>query len=58
MSVAKRGQAAVEYILLIALGLFVLVIAFALAYYIRTFADATLVEVALNRNETMAMLVG
>ncbi|MFA4946661.1 MAG: hypothetical protein WC607_03950 [Candidatus Micrarchaeia archaeon] len=54
----KRGQAAVEYILLIALGLFVLVIAFALAFYVRTFADATLLEVALNRNETIQMLIG
>lgn len=53
----KKGQAAVEYILLIALGLFVLVIAFALAFYVRTFADATLLEVAATRNETIAMIL-
>ncbi len=54
----KRGQAAVEYILLIALGLFILVLAFSLAYYVRSFADATLVEVALSRNETIQMIIG
>ena len=53
-----RGQAAVEYILLVALGLFVLVIAFALANYVKNFADATLLEVAVNRNETIAMITG
>ena len=53
-----RGQAAVEYILLVALGLFVLVIAFALANYVKNFADATLLEVAVNRNETIALITG
>lgn len=53
----KKGQAAIEYILLISLGLFVLVIAFALAFYVRTFADATLLEVAVTRNETIAMIL-
>ena len=54
----ERGQAAVEYILLIGMGLFVLTIAFALAYYVQTFSSATLVEVAAARNESIAMLVG
>jgi len=43
---------------LVALGLFVLVIAFALANYVKNFADATLLEVAVNRNETIALITG
>jgi uncharacterized protein (UPF0333 family) len=54
----KRGQAAVEYILLVGMGLFVLTVAFALAYYVQTFSTATLSEVAASRNESIAMLVG
>ncbi len=53
----KRGQAAVEYILLVALGLFLLIIAFTIAFYVKTFTDATLADIALTRNETIAMLV-
>ena len=53
-----RGQAAVEYILLVGLGLFILTVAFALAYYVQTFSSATLAEVAVARNESIAMLVG
>ncbi|MFH0835492.1 MAG: hypothetical protein V1881_04055 [Candidatus Micrarchaeota archaeon] len=53
----KRSQASVEYILLLALGLFILVMAFALAYYAKSFTDATLAEVARTRNETIALLV-
>jgi len=56
-TVGKRSQASVEYILLLALGLFILVMAFALAYYAKSFTDATLAEVARTRNETIALLV-
>ena len=34
---ARRGQAAVEYILLVALGLFLMIIAFTVALYINNF---------------------
>lgn len=53
----RKGQAAVEYILLVALGLFLIIIAFTIAFYVKTFTDATLVDIALTRNETIAMLV-
>jgi len=51
-----KGQAAVEYILLVALGLFLLIIAFTIAFYVKTFTDATLADIALTRNETIAMI--
>jgi uncharacterized protein (UPF0333 family) len=53
----KRGQAAVEYILLVALGLFLIIIAFTIAFYVKTFTDATLADIAITRNETIAMLL-
>ena len=52
-----RGQAAVEYILLVALGLFLLIIAFTLAFYIRQFTSITLQDIAATRNETISMLL-
>jgi Flp pilus assembly pilin Flp len=52
-----RGQAAVEYILLVALGLFLMIIAFTLAFYVKQFTDITLLDIAQTRNETIAMFL-
>jgi len=57
VSLMRKGQAAVEYILLVALGLFLLIIAFTIAFYVKTFTDATLADIALTRNETIAMMI-
>lgn len=53
----ERGQAAVEYILLVALGLFLMIIAFTLAFYVKQFTDITLQDIAQTRNQTIAMLL-
>ena len=52
-----RAQAAVEYILLVALGLFLMIIAFTLAFYVKQFTDITLQDIGQTRNETVAMLL-
>ena len=52
-----KGQAAIEYILLVALGLFLMIIAFTLAFYVKQFTDITLQDIAQTRNETVAMVL-
>ncbi|NUN11592.1 hypothetical protein HUU53_03010 [Candidatus Micrarchaeota archaeon] len=53
----KKGQAAVEYILLIVLGLFIVIVGFTLAFYIRNFADAALLSIGQSRDEVIKLLV-
>lgn len=53
----RKGQAAVEYILLVALGLFLMIVAFTLAFYLNNFTNAALADVSATRNETIAMLL-
>lgn len=53
----ERGQTAIEYILLIALGLFILLIGFALAFYVNEFGTATTASVDEARKDTLSMLV-
>jgi len=53
----KRGQAAVEYILLIALGIFIIVIAFAFALWIKGYSDTLLTEVQTSRAETIQLFL-
>lgn len=52
-----KAQAAVEYILLVALGLFLMIIAFTLAFYVKQFTDITLQDIAQTRNETISMFL-
>ncbi|MFH0836447.1 MAG: hypothetical protein V1834_04775 [Candidatus Micrarchaeota archaeon] len=51
------GQTAIEYILIIGLGLFVLIIGFALAFYVNDFSKATTQGVEAARKDTLNMLV-
>ena len=53
----RRGQAAVEYILLITFGLFIVIIGFTLAFYLKNFTDSALGLAAVTRDETLAMLL-
>ncbi|HLD75647.1 MAG TPA: hypothetical protein VI874_01390 [Candidatus Norongarragalinales archaeon] len=53
----KRGQAAVEYILLVSFGLFIIIIGFTLAFYVKNFTDNALQLVAQNRNELLGFLL-
>lgn len=53
----KKSQAAVEYILLVALGLFIIVVGFTLAFYVNNFANSILASVEQTRNQAIAMLV-
>lgn len=53
----SRGQAAVEYLLLIALGLVIVIVGVAVALQIREFTDIVVDRVAIDRNATLAMIV-
>jgi len=53
----KKAQAAVEYILLVALGLFIIVVGFTLAFYVNSFASSILAGVEQTRNQAIAMLI-
>ncbi|HIH20558.1 TPA: hypothetical protein HA244_04795 [Candidatus Micrarchaeota archaeon] len=53
----KKGQAAIEYILLVALGLFIIVVGFTLAFYINNFTNSILGGVEQTRSQTIALLV-
>ncbi len=53
----QRGQAAVEYILLVALGLFLMIIAFTVALYINNFTTLTLVNVGQTRQEVIGLVL-
>lgn len=53
----KRGQAAVEYILLIALGVFIIVFSFAFALWIKGYSDTLLLDVAKTRAEAIQFFV-
>ena len=53
----RKGQAAVEYILLVALALFIIVVGFTLAFYINDFSNSVLVGVDQTRQEAIALLV-
>ncbi|MBI5036571.1 hypothetical protein HZC09_04460 [Candidatus Micrarchaeota archaeon] len=53
----KKGQAAVEYIMLVSFGLFIIIIGFTLAFYVKNFTDNALALVAQNRNELLAVLL-
>ncbi|MFH1780341.1 MAG: hypothetical protein ABH803_04360 [Candidatus Micrarchaeota archaeon] len=53
----KKGQAAVEYILLIVLGLFIIIVGFTLAFYVQNFSNAALESIAQSRSEVIQLLV-
>ncbi len=52
-----HGQTAVEYLLLIALGIAVVVIGVAIAAQLKGFSDAVMTRTGIERNATIAMLV-
>ncbi|MFH1056477.1 MAG: hypothetical protein V1717_01620 [Candidatus Micrarchaeota archaeon] len=53
----RKSQAAIEYILLVALGLFIIVVGFTLAFYVNDFTNSVLAGVAQTRNQAIALLV-
>ena len=53
----RKSQAAVEYILLVALGLFIIVVGFTLAFYINSFTNSVLSGVDATRSQTIALLI-
>lgn len=53
----ERGQAAVEYLLLIALGLVVVIVGVAVALQIQQFTSVVAERVSIERNSTLAMMV-
>ena len=53
----RKGQAAVEYILLVALGLFIIIVGFTVAFYINNFTSSVLTGVESTRSQTIALLV-
>ncbi len=53
----KKSQAAIEYILLVALGLFIIVVGFTLAFFINDFTNGVLAGVDQTRNQALALLV-
>ncbi len=54
---ANRGQAAIEYILLVSFGLFIVIVGFTLAFYVKNFTDSALALVAENRNQLLGFLL-
>jgi len=52
-----RGQAAIEYLLLIALGIAIVIVGVAVALQIREFTSVVVNRVGIERNSTLAMLV-
>jgi len=53
----RRGQAATEYILLVALGLVIVVVGIALAFQVKGFTDAIATRIADERNALIAMVL-
>lgn len=53
----QRGQTAAEYLLLVALGLVVLLVGISVALQLRTISTSVTSRVALEENNTIAMLV-
>lgn len=53
----KRGQAATEYILLVALGLLIVVVGIAIAINVKAFTDTVAAHIAMERDATIAMLL-
>ena len=52
-----RGQAAIEYILLVSFGLFIVIVGFTLAFYVKNFTDSALKLVAANRDVLLGFLL-
>ena len=52
-----RGQAATEYILLIALGLVIVVVAMAIAFQVKGFTDSLSTRIAIERSALISLLV-
>ena len=52
-----KAQAAVEYLLLLAIGLAVVIVGVALASQLKTLSDSVLGRVDAERNSTLSMLV-
>ncbi|MBI4360891.1 hypothetical protein HY572_03930 [Candidatus Micrarchaeota archaeon] len=52
-----RAQAAIEYILLVSFGLFVVIVGFTLAFYVKSFTDSALALVAENRDAMLGFLL-
>ena len=53
----EKGQASVEYLLLVALGIAVVVMGIAVAAQLKGFTDTLMTRVGLERNATIAMIV-
>ncbi len=52
-----KGQTAIEYLLLVALGVAVVVVGIAVAGQLKGFSDTIMTRVSIERNSTIAMLV-
>ncbi len=52
-----KAQTAIEYLLLVALGLAILFVGIVLATQIKSFIDQVLSQSVQQRNETLSMLV-
>ncbi len=52
-----RGQTAIEYLLLVALGVAVVVMGIAVAGQLKGFSDVLMTRVGMERNTTIAMLL-
>jgi|GEM_PF-1572253 len=52
-----RGQAAIEYILLVSFGLFIVIVGFTLAFYVKNFTDSALKLVSANRDVLLGFLL-
>lgn len=55
--VKPRGQAAIEYILLVSFGLFIVIVGFTLAFYVKNFTDSALKLVSANRDVLLGFLL-
>lgn len=53
----RKSQAAIEYILLVALGLFIIVVGFTLAFFVNDFTKSVLLGVDQTRAQAIALLV-
>ncbi len=54
---ARKAQTAIEYLLLVALGVAIVVVGIAVAGQLKGFSDTIMTRVSIERNSTMAMLV-
>ena len=52
-----RGQTSIEYLLLVALGIAVVVLGIAVAAQLNAFTDTLMTRIGLERDATIAMLV-